>query len=105
MRLTYNNLTRKTKGSPGVEYKLPQWGRSEDLEWVDTTPLVDRVDFGAYFYYIAEALVNRGYARGYTLYGAPYDFRKGPSKKNFSFRALLMDLLKSTTLSMMISFL
>ncbi|XP_055309524.1 phospholipase A2 group XV-like [Sitodiplosis mosellana] len=80
MKLSYDNVTRKTKNTPGVEFRMPQWGGVEDLEWVDTTPVIDRYDFGAYFYYISEALVNRGYARGYTLFGAPYDFRKGPNE-------------------------
>lgn len=80
MKLTYNNSTRKTKNTPGVEFRLPEWGQVEDLEWVDTTWVVDRYDFGAYYYYISEALIDRGYARGYTLFGAPYDFRRGPSQ-------------------------
>lgn len=84
MRLNYNNLTRKTSSSPGIEFKLPNWGSTEDLEWVDTTPVVDRYDFGAYFYFISNALANRGYERGVNLFGAPYDFRRGPSKAIFS---------------------
>lgn len=80
MKLTYDNVTRKTNNTPGVETKLPEWGRTEDLEWVDTTPVIDRYDFGAYYHYIATALINRGYDRGRTLFGAPFDFRKGPSK-------------------------
>lgn len=80
MRLTYDNVTRRTNNTPGVEIKLPEWGRTEDLEWVDSTPLVDHWDYGAYYNYIASALVNRGYSRGRTLFGAPFDFRKGPSK-------------------------
>lgn len=79
MKLTYDNVSRKTNNTPGVEIKLPQWGKTEDLEWVDTTPVVDHYDYGAYFFYIAEALSNRGYSRGDSMFGAPYDFRRGPS--------------------------
>lgn len=80
MRLSYDNVSRKTNNTPGVEVRLPEWGKTDDLEWVDTTPIADRYDFGAYFYYIVEALVNRGYVRGADMmFGAPYDFRKGPS--------------------------
>lgn len=50
------------------------------MEMVDTTPLVDKVDYGEYFYTIVKALVDRGFTRGKNIYGAPYDFRKGPSK-------------------------
>lgn len=67
MRLFYDNATRKTRNTPGVEFRLPEWGRTEALEWVDTTPVIDRYDFGAYFYHIAHALSDRGYTRGYTL--------------------------------------
>lgn len=80
MRLTYSNVTRETSNTPGVETGLPKWGDTDDMEWVDSTPIIDNLDYGAYFYYIAAALVKRGYVRGDTLFGAPYDFRKGPSK-------------------------
>lgn len=80
MKLTYNNITRKTSNTPGVETVLPKWGDTDDLEWIDTTPVLDRYDYGDYFSNIAVALANRGYSRGSTLFGAPYDFRKGPSK-------------------------
>lgn len=84
MKLTYNNVTRKTSNTPGVETQLPKWGDTEDMEMVDSTPIVDNYDYGAYFYYIAAALVKRGYVRGDTIFGAPYDFRKGPSEFAFS---------------------
>lgn len=80
MRLTYNNVSRTTSNVPGVETQLPKWGDTEDMEMVDSTPVVNNYDYGAYFYNIAAALVKRGYVRGDTLFGAPYDFRKGPSK-------------------------
>lgn len=80
MKLTYDNFTRKTKNTPGVDFKPPEWGRIQDMEWVDTTPIVSRYDYGAYFHYISDALINRGYERGLTLFGAPYDFRRGPSE-------------------------
>lgn len=80
MRLIYDKVTRKTTNSPGVEIRVPEWGRTETIEWLDTTPVLDHIDFGAYFYYIADALVNMGYVRGETLFGAPFDFRKAASK-------------------------
>lgn len=80
MKLHYNNVTRKTKNTDGVEIKLPEWGQTEAIEWIDSRPIVDHFDQGAYFYHIVLALTNRGYTRGVNLFGAPYDFRKGPSK-------------------------
>lgn len=94
MKLYYNNFTRKTQNTPGVETKLPEWSKTDALEWIDTTPLIDRFDFGAYFFHIVDALVNRGYNRGETLFGAPYDFRKGPSNNCFISK-LFICLLKS----------
>lgn len=82
MKLTYNNVTRKTENTLGVEITPLEWGRTESIEWLDSMPLVDHLDSGAYFYYIALALTNRGYVRGQNLFGAPYDFRKGPSELN-----------------------
>lgn len=35
---------------------------------------------GAYFYHIVQALTIRGYRQELNLFGAPYDFQKGPSK-------------------------
>lgn len=80
MKLNYDNMTRTTQNTAGVDILLPRWGSTESIEWIDTRPIVDRLDSGAYFYDIAKALTNRGYVRGENFFGAPYDFRKGPSK-------------------------
>lgn len=53
------------------------------MEWVDSTPILSKYDYGEYYYEIVNALVNRGYVRGKNIFGAPYDFRKGPSNLNF----------------------
>ena len=38
----------------------------------------------AYFYHIVEHLVNtHGYVRDKNIHGAPYDFRKAPSKESY----------------------
>lgn len=91
MKLTYNNITRKTSNTPGVDVLLPKWGDTDDLEWIDTTPLLDNYDYGDYFTHIAVALANRGYVRGTSLFGAPYDFRKGPSKTAISLLSKYID--------------
>lgn len=83
MRLTYDPVARKTHNSPGVEIKLPEWGTTEDIERIDGTSVLNHIGFGAYFNQIADALVKHGYIRGKTLFGAPYDFRRGPSKSTF----------------------
>lgn len=76
VRLIYNNVTRKTVNSPGVETRIPGWGNPDVVEWLDPT----NASPGAYFKDIGNALVNAGYVRGLSIRGAPYDFRKAPSK-------------------------
>lgn len=54
------------------------------MEYVDAT-FLQNYDCGEYYYGIVIALSNRGYERGVHIFGAPYDFRKGPSKRIFLF--------------------
>jgi lysophospholipase-3 len=78
MKLIYNNETRKTTNSDGVEIKIPGWGDPFVVEYLDPS----KVSPGAYFKDIANMLVkDLGYVRNVSLRGAPYDFRKGPSNK------------------------
>lgn len=79
MKLSYDNSTRTTRNSPGVEIRVQGWGTVSTMDMVDTTPWVNQFDYGYYFYSIIQALANRGYDRVKNMYGAPYDFRKGPS--------------------------
>lgn len=74
-RLIYDNETRTTSNSPGVETRVPGWGDSDSVEWIDPT----HASAGAYFKDIGNALVGIGYSRNLSLKGAPYDFRKAPS--------------------------
>lgn len=82
MKLIYDPMTRTTRNSPGVEFKLPPFGRTESIEWIDALPFVDHIELGSYFNHIVDALIGHNYVRGENLFGAPYDFRKGPSKTN-----------------------
>lgn len=76
MRLIYDNVTRKTHNPPGVTTRVPGWGNPDVVEWLDPT----HASQGSYFKDIGNALVANGYVRNKSLRGAPYDFRKGPSK-------------------------
>lgn len=76
VKLYYDNVTRTTHNTPGVEIRIPGWGDPEVVEWIDPT----HNKAGAYFKDIANMLVSMGYERRKNLHGAPYDFRKGPSK-------------------------
>lgn len=85
VKLIYNTTTRKTENMPGVELRIPGFGRSDVVEWLD--PSITKSLAGAYFKDIANALVAKGYVRDVTLRGAPYDFRKAPSKLLLLFRS------------------
>lgn len=76
IRLEYNNITRKTQNSPGVETRIPGFGLSETVEWIDPSHASE----GAYFVNIGNALVQNGYKRDLSVRGAPYDFRKAPNE-------------------------
>lgn len=52
------------------------------MEWIDPS----HAKQGAYFKSIGNMLVGNGYVRNVSMRGAPYDFRKGPSKELISFK-------------------
>jgi lysophospholipase III len=85
MRLVYNSTTRTTSNSPGVMTRVPGFGNSNTVEWLDPSERSPT----KYFYNIAETLVTKlNYTRGKDLHGAPYDFRKGPSNETKSSRVM-----------------
>ncbi|XP_021917685.1 group XV phospholipase A2-like isoform X3 [Zootermopsis nevadensis] len=75
MRLVYDNVTRMSSNSKGVEIRIPGFGNTTSVEWLDPS----EASPGAYFKDIANALVALGYERNVSLRGAPYDFRKAPN--------------------------
>lgn len=89
MKLVYDNVTRTTSNSEGVEIRIPGFGSTVSVEWIDPSHATQ----GAYFKDIANTLVTLGYQRNVSLRGAPYDFRKAPSKLH----ELLVDLKRSGT--------
>lgn len=91
MRLSYDNETRTTSNSPGVETRIPYFGDPFPVEWLDPT----KASPGAYFKDIGNALVSLGYERNVTLRGAPYDFRKAPNE-NKEFFVDLQNLIEET---------
>lgn len=76
IKLLYDNTTRTTRNTDGVDIRVPGWGGTETVEWLDPSHAAT----GSYFTDIANTLVGLGYQRNVTLKGAPYDFRKAPSK-------------------------
>lgn len=80
MRLVYDNKTRTTSNSPGVEVRFPGFGNCSTVEWIDPS----KTSRGSYFNKIGDLLKNLIYTDGVSLRGAPYDFRKAPSKNEVS---------------------
>ncbi|XP_072937181.1 lysosomal phospholipase A and acyltransferase-like [Epargyreus clarus] len=91
LRLEYDNVTRTTKAPVGVDIRVPGWGNSEPVEWLDPS----HESSGAYFNTIADALAKIGYIRNVSLRGAPYDFRKAPNE-NEEFFVKLKVLVEET---------
>lgn len=75
IRLIYDNKTRTTRSPDGVDIRVPGFGGTETIEWLDPS----HASAGSYFKDIANTLVSIGYERNKTIKGAPYDFRKAPS--------------------------
>lgn len=76
MRLVYDNKTRTTSNSPGVDIRIPGFGETETVEYLDHSEL----SLTTYFHNIVEGLVKLGYEKNVTIKGAPYDFRKAPNE-------------------------
>jgi lysophospholipase-3 len=76
MRLVYNNVTHTTQSPPGVDIRIPGWGNSSAVEYIDPSLSM----FGAYFKNVGDTLVSAGLERDVSIRGAPYDFRRAPSK-------------------------
>ena len=77
LRLVYNNKTKMTENSPGVDILIKNFGLTDSVEYIDSSKLSITTYLGA----IADALVkNAGYVRGLNLKGAPYDWRKAPNE-------------------------
>ncbi|XP_052894493.1 phospholipase A2 group XV-like [Anopheles moucheti] len=95
IRLEYDNVTRTSRNAPGVVTRVPGFGQSETVEWIDPS----HASVGAYFVNIANALVANGYVRDKSILGAPYDFRKGPTEHKEYFLALKFLVEQTYTLN------
>ena len=80
----YDGTTHTMKNAPGVETRVPGFGNTDTIEFLDTDHLVK------YFAPVVDNLVSLGYERGVTVRAAPYDFRYGPGKSYFSSHLLLL---------------
>ncbi|CAC5396696.1 LYPLA3 [Mytilus coruscus] len=77
---TITCFTDNMSNSPGVQTKIPGWGDTKTVEWLDPEHVADILTDGwkstSYFSSIVNAMVEWGYERNVSVRGAPYDFRK-----------------------------
>jgi len=76
IKLQYDNETRTTSNSDGVEIRIPGFGNTSTVEYLDPSQRF----FSIYFAKVVAKLVAQGYERGINLHGAPYDFRKAANE-------------------------
>ncbi|KAL0968241.1 hypothetical protein UPYG_G00264220 [Umbra pygmaea] len=81
IRLIYNRTTRLTEAPPGVDVRVPGFGQTFSLEYLDPS----KQGVGMYFFTIVQALVDWGYTRDDDVRGAPYDWRKAPNENKAYF--------------------
>lgn len=75
MLLTYDNVTRKSYNTPGVEIRPVSFGLLDGVEYLER----NRLPKTDYFANIIDELVeNNHYQRNIDMVAAPYDFRKAP---------------------------
>uniref|UniRef100_A0A4W4GB54 Phosphatidylcholine-sterol acyltransferase n=1 Tax=Electrophorus electricus TaxID=8005 RepID=A0A4W4GB54_ELEEL len=82
MRIVYNRTTRRTSNAPGVEVRVPGFGETYTVEFLDTNKLA------GYFHTMVQHLVNIGYERNKTIRAAPYDWRIAPNEQGEYFSDL-----------------
>ncbi|XP_024119397.2 phospholipase A2 group XV [Oryzias melastigma] len=83
-RLIYNRTTRTSEPPPGVFVRVPGFGKTFSLEYLDPS----KQSVGMYFFSIVQSMVEWGYTRDDDVRGAPYDWRKAPNENKEYFMQL-----------------
>uniref|UniRef100_A0A0K0EFY7 Lecithin:cholesterol acyltransferase family protein n=1 Tax=Strongyloides stercoralis TaxID=6248 RepID=A0A0K0EFY7_STRER len=97
MRMVFNNTTKKSDNSPGVDIKTGEFGYdTSTVEWLDSV----HIPQANYFASIADALVSWGYKRGKTIRAAPFDWRLKPSEMDDFFIKLKLTIKRASWFNM-----
>ncbi|KAG1659779.1 Group XV phospholipase A2 [Nymphon striatum] len=75
MKLIYDNVTRKSSNTAGVDIRTVDFGNTTSIDWLDPS----KASPGRYFIDISSSLTKLGLHRGVSIRGAPYDFRRAPN--------------------------
>lgn len=75
IKLAYNDSTKKMGDSPGVEVRVPYFGSTESVSYLDPSLYHP----GEYFADMVNALVKLGLVDGLSIRAAPFDFRYAPN--------------------------
>ncbi|XP_063168726.1 phosphatidylcholine-sterol acyltransferase isoform X2 [Candoia aspera] len=81
-RVIYNKTTRRITSAPGVHIRVPGFGQTFSVEYLDNSKLA------GYMHTLVQHLVNNGYVRDQTVRAAPYDWRLGPMEQEDYYRKL-----------------
>lgn len=71
--LHYDNKTGTFHNTDGVETRIPGFGNTTHIEYLDP-----HTKYFVYFHTMVQHFVDKGYVRGRTIVGAPYDWRYTP---------------------------
>ncbi|CAK8678186.1 unnamed protein product [Clavelina lepadiformis] len=96
MQLFFDPKTNKSLSREGIEIRIPGFGNTHDVEYIDDSWLAYFADnVGAYAHNLVEALVSNGYIRGRSVRGASFDFRLSMAS-NTEYFLRLRKLIEST---------
>ncbi|CAI4228206.1 unnamed protein product [Auanema sp. JU1783] len=78
MQLVFNTTSSLSMDMPGVDVRVPGFGQTETIEWLDKS----KASSGLYFFNMVDMMTSWGYRRGKNVAGAPYDWRRSPNELN-----------------------
>jgi hypothetical protein len=77
LALEYDPITDQYYNAKGVETRVPYFGTTESMEYLDPS----FKSISAYMIQLVNELTSKGYEKGRSLFGAPYDFRYAPGPR------------------------